>query len=720
VVEIFENSVIGRFKDDMTLLSIERVLWISPQLDTVVLIRIDEKKGWPYWINYEDFLSDLTTPFVKKLDYDPYFHKLNPDEEISIDHLKIRDSAWEIIKEIVEEEPAIFQKEKRLGFKKIIKEKYGIRDKRLDDLLRRYWIGGKQKNALIPNYENCGGRGKKRTRKEKKLGRNNQLSKIDPSLIGVNVTESDKEIFKLAIKRFHKGQKLNIAKTYRRMKEEFYFTGYKMRFGELTKVLKKTEFIPTEKQFRTWYKDEYSATERKKNEVGELKYNTTHRSTLGNATKKSYGPCSIFEIDATMADVYLVSAFDRSKLIGRPIVYIVKDVYSRLVVGVYVGLEGPSWLGAMMAIENATKNKKEYCEGLGIAIEDDTWPCHHIPRKFVADRGEMLSKNSDDLTEILGIRITNTPPYRGDLKGIVERHFRILNEKIKEWVPGAVQVDHRSRIGKDYALDGKLTIKSFEEIIIYSILEHNQKIITDYPMEKEMIEDGVVPTPIEIWKWGKKHRSSIFREANTNLVKFSLLPKANASITENGIYANKRYYSCELAIREGWFERISGAKSKKIRVSYDPRNINQIHFILTDNEIVTANLIEHQLGFDISNEIRMEDVLQQDWYNTTLLKSQENEQQQNASDINNKINSIIKREKKKTEKVQNKGQSKAEKRKDMKETRSNEKLDIREKELWSNLDGSSPEKTFENNVVKMEIPDEPIGNRLLDLIINNN
>lgn len=45
------------------------------------------------------------------------------------------------------------------------------------------------------------------------------------------------------------------------------------------------------------------------------------------------GPGSRYEIDATIADIYLVSDSDRACIVGRPTIYFVVDVFSRMVVG---------------------------------------------------------------------------------------------------------------------------------------------------------------------------------------------------------------------------------------------------------------------------------------------------------------------------------------------------------------------------------------------------
>ena len=82
---------------------------------------------------------------------------------------------------------------------------------------------------------------------------------------------------------------------------------------------------------------------------------------------------------ALIADIYLVSRMNRHKIIGRPVLYIVIDVFSRMITGIYIGLEGPSWVGAMMALANTASEKQAFCKKFGHSIEPEEWPCHHLP-----------------------------------------------------------------------------------------------------------------------------------------------------------------------------------------------------------------------------------------------------------------------------------------------------------------------------------------------------
>jgi hypothetical protein len=151
-----------------------------------------------------------------------------------------------------------------------------------------------------------------------------------------------------------------------------------------------------------------------------------------------YGPCHRFEIDATIADIYLVSRFNRHWIIGRPVVYVVVDVFSALIVGLFVGLEGPSWNGARHALFNAFTDKQAYCAAHGVEIRPEEWPCHHLPQEIMADRGEMLGAAAEGMVSGLHINLAIAPSFRPDWKSVVESRFRLLNNVSQiRWIPGA-------------------------------------------------------------------------------------------------------------------------------------------------------------------------------------------------------------------------------------------------------------------------------------------
>jgi hypothetical protein len=175
-----------------------------------------------------------------------------------------------------------------------------------------------------------------------------------------------------------------------------------------------------------------------KRNVSTTTWNLRHRAVLGSSRHRVFGPAARFEIDATIVDVYLVSVFNRAWLIGRPVLYVVVDVFSRMVVGFYLGLEGPSWEGARLALFNAFSDKAAFCRQFDIEIPPELWPCRHLPHKLLCDNGELKSKASDSLPKEFGITIQNAAVRRPDWKPNVEQQFNLINNHTVHFEPGAL------------------------------------------------------------------------------------------------------------------------------------------------------------------------------------------------------------------------------------------------------------------------------------------
>ena len=105
---------------------------------------------------------------------------------------------------------------------------------------------------------------------------------------------------------------------------------------------------------------------------------------------------------------------------GRPVLTACIDVYSGLCCGYMLSWEGGvySLRGLML---NVITNKVAWCKQFGISIHENDWPCQQLPAVLVTDKGsEYKSENFEQITE-LGVRVTNLPAYRPELKGRVEK-----------------------------------------------------------------------------------------------------------------------------------------------------------------------------------------------------------------------------------------------------------------------------------------------------------
>lgn len=61
------------------------------------------------------------------------------------------------------------------------------------------------------------------------------------------------------------------------------------------------------------------------------------------------------------------------------------------------------------------------------------------------------------------------------------------------------------------------------------------------------------------------------------MVRFSLLPVSEATVTLNGIRLQGIFYTCQKALVERWFDRARQRGTWKVSVSYDPRNMDEIY-----------------------------------------------------------------------------------------------------------------------------------------------
>lgn len=548
-----------------------RILWISENAESVYVFDMDEL-DMPVLMRMQECLHLLSPSSQEPNSID---EKIVMESSLSSKDKASRDAVWERMRVLVLAEPDIYDRALR---GKLIREKadeIGFTKRTIYKYLRTYWLHGKTKNAFLPNYQNCGGAGKERNSGEAKRGRPRKYGESS----GRNVDEETKRIFEKAVKKYyHSRNEYSLKDAYDLMIKEHYTKFVPQPDGTTKAKLLPESEIPTIGQFRYWYGKKHDVREKISKRKGESKFNLDHRAILGKSDYGIMGPGAKYQIDATIGDIYLVSRFNRADIIGRPVIYFVIDTFSRMVAGMYVGLEGPSWAGAMMAIANAAADKVKYCAEYGVEITDDEWPCRHIPNAILGDRGEMESKAVETLINALNVRIENAPPYRADMKGIVEQYFRTINTKAVAFLPGHVKPDMTERGGRDYRLDAKLDIHQLNKILIQCVLQHNNHhFLEGYERTADMIADGVEPIPVKLWSWGISHLSGALRAFPEETVKLCLMPTGTASVTVKGVRFKGLYYLCERAAAEHWFETARAKGSYKVDISYDPRNMSAIY-----------------------------------------------------------------------------------------------------------------------------------------------
>ncbi|WP_242223150.1 Mu transposase C-terminal domain-containing protein [Bacillus cereus group sp. BfR-BA-01380] len=552
----------------------DRIRVIEINEKSIYYVELDGDTAMPKKASYAYLEAEIQGESLLLI-HDPY-SKMYSDKDLTIKQMSKRDEDWQIVSQywnMYKEQ--ILEKSTREKVFDEITNVNNLSKLKVKRMFTRFWQRGLNKNALLPDYMHSGGRGKEKELSKAKVGRPRKISLLGEENQGINISEEVKKQFVYVINKYYrKKNQITLAETYEYLLREFFSDHYK-EDGIIKYKVWDSSRIPTYNQFYYWFKKYEDPQKDIVLRHSAKEHDLKHRPLLSNSTIETDGPGTRFQIDATIADIYLVSSFDRNRVIGRPIIYAAMDVFSRLIAGIYVGLEGPSWIGAMMALDNMISDKIEYCKKFGIDITHEQWPAQHLPEIIIADRGEFEGYSVGNLINNLNIKVENTSAYRGDLKGIVERKFCTINGKIKRKTPGAIQKEYRERGDRDYRLDATLNLEEFTQIIIRLVLQHNCKIIGKYPMEKEMIASHLTPTPINLWNWGIANRKGRLQGVtDRSIFRMNLLPKENARITRAGIKFKNLFYGSEKAMTEQWYSKY---KNTSIEVAYDPRDMWQIY-----------------------------------------------------------------------------------------------------------------------------------------------
>lgn len=210
---------------------IERILAYLPNSE-VATINVNSKTVTPSTRSVKELEDALAAGNIRVLSNDPWSHKNRPEGDITPKDLSRRDGAWDLIRPIVESPThLLFDKRQRWALLKAQQQATGKRIKIIYDALRKYWIGGQIKNALLPDYN----RG---DRKDSTAGRKGQ----------VNLTTEDYKKFELGIKAFYeKATKPTLRDAYRKTIARYFNTGYLIKNGTTVPQLP-----PSHSRVRIW------------------------------------------------------------------------------------------------------------------------------------------------------------------------------------------------------------------------------------------------------------------------------------------------------------------------------------------------------------------------------------------------------------------------------------------------------------------------------------
>jgi hypothetical protein len=323
--------------------------------------------------------------------------------------------------------------------------------------------------------------------------------------------------------------------------------------GRIVLVKPDVGHYPNNRQIRRVLTVALTRLERLIERTTKAHFNTSLRGLIARNWKGVSGPGHTWAIDSTVGDIYLRSSVNRAWIVGRPIVYIIVDIWSTAIVGFYVCLCGPSWNTAKVGLFNSATDP---------ALIGDLWgyqpilslnPAPTMCYSLMCDRGEYLSHGHRQ-TAIKLIPLTSyAPPYRGDLKGLVEVLHRIEKDAQFLFVPGAM--DYRRaelELRKIDPEDCVLTVRDYVLYLHELFSEYNLTADRRHRVDAHMQAAGVYPSPAGLWRWGHAMGIGYRRSVPESDLITELLPNAIGRVRRDAVRHAGCDYSCPEIEQAQW------------------------------------------------------------------------------------------------------------------------------------------------------------------------
>lgn len=550
-----------------------RVLHDESQRALVWLYDIDDPKGFPFSMRRHEFLDLIQAGKAAEIQ-DPWASQLLQDDQLSDAERKRVNDLWKSVSSLVFDMPRILVRRHR---GKIIAEFYkngGHSRPTLLNGLRLCWAKGLTKSALVPNYSACGAPGKRRI-SEKKLGRHRTLSHGD----GVNVTDDMLKLMEKHWKESYlKRGRRSLRGAYDRYKAEAIEKYCGASNGDILVFKEKYKQIvlPTFKQFVYWFHRKFNSVDVLKAQKGWNYFNANVRTIINNMRSEVRGIGSRYVLDATTADNYIVSIIDRNRIVGRPTVYLIVDVETRVIVGFYVGLEPPSYEAAMLAMLNVFEDKVALCAKYGIPITPDMWPNAPTCHSLLSDGGEMIGKAADALVGPVIQDLETAPPFRGDAKSVTERSFDTVQIAFGPFTPGHVVKPMGTRGERDPRLGAAYTLFAFTKAIILSIIQANNVERRDFDGSTAVIEAGTPYIPTRLWQYYLNEHLVDTPNLNYDFVARAVRPRKDVKVRRRGVHFGPGlYYYSEELLAQDWFLPMALANGE-LKAAYDSSDMTEI------------------------------------------------------------------------------------------------------------------------------------------------
>jgi len=282
-------------------------------------------------------------------------------------------------------------------------------------------------------------------------------------------------------------------------------------------------------------------------------------------------PLDVVQIDHTPLDIILVDEEYR-EAIGRAILSIAIDVFSRIILGFSISLDHPSIFSVGQLLTHCILPKDSFLDKLGV---DAKWDFFGMMRTINMDNaGEFRSEEFIPFQNEYLVEISWRPIGGPEYGGHIERLAKTLNDKIHD-EPGSTFSDINTRGDYDSEGNACYTVDEIERWLTHLITRiYHEETHSALSMSPRL-----------------KYEMGILGDENTNTIgiglpdivedqerlELFLLPSEERTIQRQGVELDKILYFHDI-LRHWVGKKDENGKACKYMFKRNPRDISQLYF----------------------------------------------------------------------------------------------------------------------------------------------
>ena len=343
---------------------------------------------------------------------------------------------------------------------------------------------------------------------------------------------------------------------------------FKATYMEIEQQCKKRKYaLPSENTVRNFFK---SISEREK--ISRLRGPKAAQQLFNPVgfNEESIAPLYWCEMDHTEADIMCIDEETR-KVIGKPWITVVIDVYSRAVLGFFCSFYEPGSYGTGRAVVHAMMPKESYLSSLGLAI--DRWPMWGKMNNLRCDNAGEFKGNSIKLaSQSYGIDFEFRVPGEPRMGAFIERWLGTFGERCKD-VLGYTKISKELRSYFKPEKMATLTLADFEKWMTLMIIQYNNE-----------VHSSLGVTPQEKFNYGLYNTTNPIgtpdRFTNEKRLRLDFLPHEKRTIQRTGVKIDNIFYYAPVLQKYINAKDPDNPKQKrKFIFKYDFRCIDPIYFL---------------------------------------------------------------------------------------------------------------------------------------------